>query len=145
MTTVNTETLKLSDQITVSFKDKGCDHYFPDDKDARNIYLVTVKYNGSKTSFTFGDSIANTEDSKNPFNKEHFDEYKTDILECITSDYYYSKDYYPDLQSFCDEFGYDIDSRKAEGIYKKCLRQSEKLHKLFNDTDIETLRKELDN
>ena len=36
------------------------------------------------------------------------------------------------FQDFCDNFGYDQDSIEASKIYKACLKNTEKVKKLFN-------------
>ena len=126
----------ISKQIKVSFVFVGCNPYFDDDKEPRNCYIVTVSYNGKKTSFTYGDSIADTLDGFKPK--------KIDILEIITSDFFYTKEYYPNYEDFAQEFGYSEDSIKGLSIYERCLKQGEKLHSVFSVDEIEKLRKELD-
>jgi len=46
------------------------------------------------------------------------------------SSYINFEDYTPTFNYFCDEFGYDKDSRKAENIYKKCGDYAEKIRSL---------------
>ena len=84
---------------------------------------------GHKTySFPFYDSIANYEKGERPT--------KYDVLACL--DVY---DYIDGLEDFANEFGYDLcDNRKeTEKIYKACMKQSEKLHELFTDEELEML------
>jgi len=126
----------ISKQIKVTFAFEGCRRYFDDDKESRNCYIVTVSYNGKKTSFTYGDSIADTQAGLKPK--------KNDILEIITSDFFYTKEYYPNYEDFAGEFGYNEDSIKGLSIYEKCLKQGEKLHNVFSKDDVEKLREELD-
>jgi len=137
--------LKIIDTIKISFKDQGYKPYFDDDEtkgEARNVYRVSVSYNNKRTSFTFGDSIAHTEDGKDPSSEPK--NYKNSILEIITSDYYYTKDTYPDYQDFAREFGYGEDSIKGLKVYNRCLKGAEKLHKVFSDSDIEMIREDLE-
>lgn len=108
-----------------------CDKYFPDDKEARNIYRITIVNNGKRVSFKFGDSIANTQEHK------PLDDYS--VLACVKGDYFITKEYYSTFEDFADEFGYARDSRQAEKIYKQCLKQAEKLHKVFTQEEIEKL------
>ena len=110
--------------------------YFQDDKEERDIYKIFVEYRGKTINFSFGNSLNDTWEHKKPD--------KNGLLETLASDYCYTKDYYPTFQDFASEFGYDEDSIKAEGIYKKCLENADKLHKLFTDADIEAIRKDLD-
>ena len=142
------ESGKLIDRIKVSFKDDGYGPYFDDDKErgeARQKYRVTVELNGKKFTFPYGDSIANTQEGKSPFNsKEEYEEYKKSILETVYSAYFDSKENYPTYDDFASDFGYDADSRKGERIYRNVLKQSEGLHRVFNDSEIEKIREELE-
>jgi len=109
----------------------GCDYYFPGDKEVRNIYRVTIANRGQRASFKFGDSIANTQEHKSLDDDS--------ILACVKADYFNTKEYYPTFEDFADSFGYGKDSREAEKIYKHCLKQAEKLHRVFTQEDIEKL------
>jgi len=51
------------------------------------------------------------------------------VLECLQSDSL-SGDF--TFEGFCDEFGYDSDSRKAEKTFKACQETRFKLKKFFN-------------
>lgn len=46
------------------------------------------------------------------------------------------------FEQFCSEFGYDTDSRQAEKIYRKCIKQYDRLSKIF-DGDIYEFANEL--
>ncbi len=46
------------------------------------------------------------------------------------------------FDEFCSEFGYDTDSRQAEKIYRKCIKQYDRLSKIF-DGDIYDFANEL--
>jgi hypothetical protein len=130
-------TTTIFDKIKVHFRFVKEDLYFPDDTESRNIYQVTISYNGKKTSFRFGDSIKNTWDGIRLDDEKD----KAGILETITSDYFVTKENYPTIEDFKAEFGYE-DNKIARRIYKACIVQSEKLHKLFNDDEIELIRSE---
>lgn len=82
---------------------------------------------GCKTyTFPFFDSAANYEKDEEPS--------KYDILACL--------DTYDDIQGiedFAFDFGYDIEDRETERTYNACMRQSEKLHGLFTDEELEML------
>lgn len=43
------------------------------------------------------------------------------------------------FEEWANEYGYDQDSRKAEGIYRECIAQSLKLSNLIGSTTIESL------
>jgi len=135
--TVETGKTGISDEIDVSFVEQGSRLYFADDKDERMVYVVTVSYKGKSAKFTYGTSLADSYD--------HIKPKKSYILETIVSDFYYTKDYYPTYEDFAKEFGYDEDSIKGLGIYKKCLIQGEKIHRVFSEDDIKILSEEVNN
>ncbi len=56
-----------------------------------------------------------------------------DILACLRVEEYKS------LEEFCPEFGYDIDSRKAEKTFHAVNTQAQGLKTLFNDREIKEL------
>ena len=142
MKTTQPQMEKVSDKIQVRFVDDGFRPYFDSSEESRQVYKVYISYNGKKTMFTFGDSIANSYDGKNPENnEEEYQEYKNTILDCVTMDYHSECENFDD---FCAEFGYESDSRKAYKTYKAVKRQSAKLHRVFTEADIEQLRSELE-
>ena len=104
--------------------------HFEDDKEKgiyRNIYRVTIQRESNKISFMYGDSINNTEANKTP------DLYS--VLACVGSDYYCPDDF----EDFCGDYGYDEDSRKAEKLHKRCLKQSDKLKEIFTEEEAQNL------
>ncbi len=127
----------MIDNIDVNFKFQALRSYFDEDDEPRNVYVVTVSYKDKSAKFTYGDSIANTNDNLKPK--------KVNVLEIITSDFFYTKEYYPDFGDFVKEMGLNEDSIKDLETYKKCLVQGDKLHQVFTDDDIKKLREELDN
>ena len=50
------------------------------------------------------------------------------VLDALRTDFISSGSF----QDFCDNFGYDQDSIEASKIYKACLKNTEKVKKLFN-------------
>lgn len=44
------------------------------------------------------------------------------------------------FENFCSEFGYDVDSRKAEKVYKAFCEEFANVQKLFTDEEIERLQ-----
>ena len=48
-------------QITLDREYIGNRKHFPDDKDKRDCYKITISRNGKSYSFEYGDSIANSE------------------------------------------------------------------------------------
>ena len=82
---------------------------------------------GHKTyTFPFFDSAANYEKDERPT--------AYDILACLDT-----YDYIQGLEDFASEFGYDIEDKETKRTYNACMRQSEKLHNLFTDEELETL------
>lgn len=53
------------------------------------------------------------------------------VLECLLSDA--SVEYNRSFEDWAGDLGYDTDSRKAEKIYKACLKIAKKLHALLGD------------
>lgn len=91
-----------------------------------NAYRVTLTRNGKRIGFIFNDNIYNESD-------------KNDFIYSLLSD---SQAYENarDLTDFMLDFGYN-NIPQAKQVYNACKKQSERLHKLFNDTEIETLEK----
>jgi hypothetical protein len=57
-----------------------------------------------------------------------------DLLACLTK-------YDPGtFEDFCDEFGYDEDSRSAERVYKSVVEEWKQVQSLFTDEEIEQLQ-----
>jgi hypothetical protein len=111
----------------VKFKAEYIEHdfYFDDDKDCRDIYRITLKRNKKQYSFKFGQSLM---DSALGIEPEIYD-----VLSCIT------KYKIESFENFCSEYGYLIDSKKAEKIYKKVCNEYKNVMRLFSDI-IEELR-----
>ena len=69
--------------------------------------------------FTFGQSLRLSENMIPPTAYE--------ILSCI------EKEEHESFESFCDEYGYDPDSRKAEKIFHACQKQAKEVNEIFGD------------
>ena len=95
-----------------------------------NAYRVTLTRNGVKVGFIFNDNIYNESD-------------KNDFIYSLLSD---SQAYEStrDLTDFMNEYGY-TDAKQAKQAYNACKKQFDRLHKLFNNTEIETLEKIFEN
>lgn len=91
--------------------------YFADDKENRFVFKLRLKRNKKQYTFTFGQSIAQGSNEPQMY----------DVLTCLTK-------YDPGtFKNFCDEFGYDVDSRKAEKIYKNVCKEWQAVERLFGD------------
>ena len=102
--------------------------YFPDDKEPRDIYKITLirKDKGINWVFNFGQSINNSDGKTKPS--------AYDVLAGLTN-------YDPDtFEEFCSSFGYDTDSRKAEKTFKAVVKEWENVKNLWSDKEIEKLQ-----
>lgn len=95
-----------------------------------NAYRVTLTRNGVKVGFIFNDNIYNESD-------------KNDFIYSLLSDNQ-AFESTRDLADFMLAFGY-TDAKQAKQAYNACKKQSDRLHKLFDDTEIETLKKIFEN
>lgn len=95
-----------------------------------NAYRVTMTRNGVKVGFIFNDNIYNESDK---------DDFIYSLL-CDSQAY----EFCYNLADFMNEYGY-TDARQAKKIYNACKKQFDRLHKLFNTTEIETLEKIFEN
>ena len=85
-----------------------------------NKYKVRISYQKRSGVFEYTDSVANTNEGKEPEIK--------DVLYCLVMDYTSASETF---QDFCDEFGYDNDSIKSLNIFKACQKNSEKMKRIF--------------
>lgn len=95
-----------------------------------NAYRVTLTRNGVKVGFIFNDNIYNESD-------------KNDFIYSLLRDSQACENA-RDLTDFMNEYGY-TDAQQAKQAYNACKKQSERLHKLFNDAEIEILEKIFEN
>lgn len=92
--------------------------YFPNDKDERFIFKMRLTRGRKSYTFTFGQSIANGSQEPTLY----------DVLSCL------QKYDCGTFENFCDEYGYDTDSRSAERIYKGCVKEYNAVARLFGDS-----------
>lgn len=124
----NQQSLQFLNDTNTSFtaKYKKHDIYFSGDKEKRDIYSITLKNDLHSFRFDFGRSINNSNGSTPPN--------AYDVLACITKYDPYS------FENFCSDFGYDVDSRSAEKIYKAVCKEWENIKQLFTEDQIEQLQ-----
>lgn len=94
-------------------------HFTDDVKrgEERWVFQCKLTRKGKSFSFDFGQSIA--AGSKAPT--------MYDVLSCL------QKYDVGTFENFCDEFGYDTDSRSAERVYKDVVREWKAVERLFGD------------
>lgn len=93
---------------------------------AGNAYNITMTRNGVKIGFIFNDNIYNESD-------------KDDFIYSLLRDSQ-AYEYCYNFANFMSEFGY-TDAKQAQKAYTACKKQNERLHKLFNNTEIKMLEK----
>jgi hypothetical protein len=79
-------------------------------------YRLKLIYQGRSFSFDFWQGYGITHEPE-----------VEEVLECLLSDASVSEDF----EEFCREFGYDIDSRKAEQTHKSCLKIRSNMKRLL--------------
>jgi len=79
-------------------------------------------------------------DGRNFYNEmvKYYKPDPADILDCIASDAS-GTDQVGGFEDWCGEYGYDIDSRKAEAIYNEVNRQSRALRAMLGRKDYDQL------
>lgn len=102
-------------KLTILFKQFR--KFFDSDLQARYVFKCKLTRNRKSYTFFFGQSIANGSTPPTMY----------DILACMT------KSDPGTLEEFCDEFGYDTDSRKAERVYRMCCHEWDAMQRLFGD------------
>jgi len=102
--------------------------HFIDDKESRDIFKVVFSRNKQKYFLTFGQSIAESTGSGGKPPTAY------DVLSCLTK-------YDPgSFKNFCNDYGYDSDSRKAEKIYKLVKKDWSNINKFFTEEEITELQ-----
>lgn len=138
--------------------------HFSDDKESRDIYVITIKRGSRSFTFNFGQSIVSSGEyklldsglikqfgrsriSKTEYKKLLFHDKRGaiknskfcapsayDVLACITKSDPVS------LEIFCEDFGYNPDSKKAEKTYNAVLDEWNNVKILYSDYEIEMLQ-----
>ena len=97
--------------------------HFQGDKDSRCVFKITLFKGGKQYTFDFGQSIA--EDSNEPT--------LYNVLACL------QKYDVGSFEEFCDNYGYNNDSRSAHKIYKAVCKEYENMNRLFRSEELELL------
>lgn len=104
-------------EISMSSRNTGAVSNVFGNKGMRYKYNVTVKTAYGQTNFTFYDSIRNYSIGITELDKDSI----KNALSCFLSDGM-SYDYSYNFIEFCQELGYDTDSRRAMTVYNACKR-----------------------
>jgi hypothetical protein len=97
--------------------------HFADDVQKRYVFKIRLSKGGKQYTFEFGQSIA--EGSNEPT--------MYDVLACLTK-------HDPEtFEDFCDNYGYDNDSRAAEKTYKAVCKEFKNMQRLFTEEELELL------
>ena len=88
----------------------------------RNKFKITVRVGKAYTSFVYYDCISNYEKGVKTIDV-------MEAFECFVNDAISGSD---SFYNFCNDIGYDEDSRRAEKIWKACKMSLTKLKRLFN-------------
>lgn len=99
--------------------------YFPGDKESRDIYDITLQRGEKSYTFSFGQSMVNSEECIEPT--------PYDVLACLTK-------YDPGSFSwFCDDFGYSEDSDQAYETYKAVKKEYKELSNLYSSEELDLM------
>ncbi len=103
------------------------DFYFDGDDKKRDIFQITLKRGERQYKFTFGQNTHNSDGNGNTLPTPY------DVLSGM------QKYDIGDFENFCSTFGYEIDSRKAETIYKEVVKEYDNLKMLYSDEELELM------
>jgi len=142
---------KTGAKLDIKFLRKG--KHFQDDQEERDIYVVTLSRGSRRYEFNFGQSLVNSEHWKDKatgktstdeawvkrawgygaIHKKRQEPTPYDILTCLTK-------YNPGtFEDFCDDFGYDKDSRRAFKTYEAVRDEFLHIQAMFSDYELEVL------
>jgi len=104
-----------------------------------HTFEITLSRDGRSVAFNYHCSIAQTYELDKRGNPQQL---KPGFLRCL-EDLLYSAlacvrgEYHCPLtfKEFAEEFGYDGDSIKAKALWERCLEQSDKLQRIFTETE----------
>ena len=103
--------------VKLTSKYMGFKTHFPSDRQERHAFACKLTRGRKHYTFTFGQSIINGATPPSMY----------DVLACLEK---YTPGTFSD---FCEEYGYDLDSRSAEQVYKNVKREAKAMERLFGD------------
>ena len=134
----------LLDQVKVLAKYIGLKKFGdePKTKPVRT-FEITLNRDGRSVAFNYHCSIAQTYQLDKRGNPQRvmpglgrcLKDLLYSALACVRSDYHCPLTF----KEFADEFGYDSASIKAKALWERCLEQSDKLQRIFTETEIDYL------
>lgn len=113
----------------LTFKAVYIEHgkHFPDDKEERDIWRLSIHRGRRSFSVRYGNSLAASDYGNTPPTAY-------DLLACLTK-------YDPGtFANFCGDYGYSEDSRKDEKVYKAVVREWAKVSRFFTAAELEELQ-----
>jgi hypothetical protein len=103
-------------KITTKYSHYGTMPYWNDNQN-RHIFKVTITRNKKRFTVKFGQSLYEGSNEPSYYS----------ILACLV------KYDVGTFENFCNEFGYNIDSRQAKKLYKALKKEWENVERLFSD------------
>lgn len=86
-------------------------------------WRVTLRYQGRRFTVPFFQGMGHTDDPT-----------AADVVSCLTSD---ARGGEESFETFCGDYGYDVDSRKAHAVWRQCARIAPRLRRLLGaDFDV---------
>lgn len=111
----------VSERVRRAYSVSEYDGVSPDWRMSANPYTVTIRYRGRQMTVPFYTGSAWTKEPD-----------AADVLSCLCSDAT-SVENARDFAEWCNEFGYDVDSRRAYRTWQECKRNATKVRRLLGD------------
>jgi len=129
------QALNFLRRFRLTFKSERVSADCPPFCDGKHIhgdkYKITIGRKGrkEKLTFPFWNSLNDKQNER-----KRIPEY--DALACISSDSYCPETF----EEFCNEYGYDSDSRKAFELFELCKQFMSQLNSFFTDEELDALQ-----
>lgn len=128
---------------TLEIRFDGNRKYFPDDKETRDVYEVSLKRRAGSYTFSFGQCISRSEQpTKAHFPSREYAEARKKRRQPSAYSILAGLDGYSPgtFEAFCSELGYDEDSRKkAEKTWRACVEQCLELERMYSPEELQAL------
>lgn len=124
------EASDLLQQMGVKFSARFIQYgaHFNDDKESRDIFRVSFSRGRNRFSLRFGQSLKDSDGGGGTPPTAY------DVICCL------QRSDVGSFNDFCNEFGYDFDSRKAEKTYFAVVKEYNKVQRFFTQSEIEQLQ-----